>query len=288
MSKITKLTKEQTSKLDVYRDKAIEIGFRAEPRMDETKVKKLIDDLRTQNKLEPTKEFIILDSPFAAKKEYGLSPSAAAYGQHDSYWLMTYAFYRFECGLLKETDSILPMLGLASECGWYWFDGEKSIVTRRPKYLHLAPTNRGISVLHNPSSMALEYQDGTGVYALNGVRIPTEYVKLMTEQDAGQILRVPNTTIKGALIRNMGSKKMFESLPHTLVHKATIKNGGDYSLLSIVIEGLPRTYLSGTCPSKGDVWYEAVSPDCKSVEQALAWREWGKVNMPYLPPIVRT
>ena len=287
--KVEKLTDSQEAMLPIYRNKAIEVGMKADPTLDEKKVRELTDAHRVLCGVQPATEFLVLDSPGAAFKfNSNLTPSNALFGSHDVNWLYFYLFFRVECGLREETEKLKNLIELCGHTGWMWMSSDTTIVTRRPAQLHTIPKANGLLVCHNSRGKAIEYVDGWGVYCLDGVRIPTPHVHLVTNPNPTEILKIQNSEIRGALIKNMGPEVMFQALPHSILHQAEVKNGGHYTLYKIDIEGQSRHYLSGVCPSKGDRWYEAVPPTCVTVESSLAWREWGDDTIPYLPPVIRT
>ena len=294
---ITELTPEQEAMLPKYAAMGIEIGLATGPEMDEQKVRELTDAHRVMCGLKVATIFKVYDSPFAAAKDNeGLTPSNALYGQHDINWLMHYQFFRTECGLIKETDQIVYLMELAKRCGWMWMNEDTTIVTRRPKSIHLLPTKREVNgavreirVLHNPNGLALEYADGTGVYSLFGTRITKEYQWLILEAgkyDVARVLQISNSAIKTIGLRLLGPKALITV--GKAVDKWASEKGGNYVLYSVAVNGNDRLYLSGECPSKHEPFCEAVPPTIKTCKEALAWREEEVDLASYFEPIVRT
>ena len=290
--KIQSLTPAQEKAMARYREEGIRIGFATGADMDEKLVRELTDKHRELHGVPKALNFTVYDSPFAALRvNSNLTPSNALYGQHDINWLIFYAFFRIECGLIEETNGIVHLLELTKHCNWMWMSTTDTIVTRRPVELHMVPKANGISVLHNTNDMAVKYKDGEGVFALNGVRIPYNLSHFITQKDkvkAADVMKITNTEIRSEVIKMMGPEFMFSNLPSKVLERASVENGGEYDLMEIMIDEQRRVYLSGVCPSKGDRFYEAVHPDCSTVRQALSFREWGSVEMEYLPPVIRT
>jgi hypothetical protein len=292
--KIQELTDDQQKQLDVYRKKGIEVGL-ATGGYDKDKVAELTEKHRELCGLPRVglENIEHLPSPMAAYRKYSdCTPESACYGQHDVHWLYFYLFFRVECGLTKETEPVRYLIDLAHHVGWLWFFEEKTIITPRPEKIHTRTIASGLKILHNETGPAVLYPDGEGVYALNGVRIPTEFVPLMKlDAPADKILSVGNTEIRNELIKLRGTDFMIKSFKGSVIHKATVKNGGKYKLYEVTVGEQKRVYLQGTCPSKGDTFYEAVPPTVTTVEQALHWREWGQIELPdvgYKPPVIRT
>ena len=294
---IDKLTPEQEKMLPEYRRVGIEIGLATGPEMDEAKVKELTDAHREMAGVKKAEIFKVYDSPFAACKDIpGINPGNALYGQHDISWLINHQFFRTDCGLIEETKQIFYLMELAKRVGWMWMSGNTTIVTRRPKTIHMLDTKvdtnnevRILKVLHNPTGMALEYADGTGLYSLYGTRLTKEYQWLVTENgkyDISRVLNISNAAIKTIGLRVLGPKALITA--GTAIDKWSSKVGGEYTLYSVIVNENNRLYLSGECPSKHEPFCEAVPPTIKTCKQALAWRE-EEVNFDdYTEPSVRT
>jgi hypothetical protein len=322
---ITELTQEQIAKFEDYVREGIRIGLQTGAEFDENLVRMLTDRHRVTHGLEKATNFIIEDSPFAAAKKYNLSPSDALFGQHDINWLMFYKFFNVELGLKEETAKVMDLLELANHVGWMWMSSDTTIVTRRPVSLSLVPKNSklgnydiNLRVLHNENDMAIKYKDGTGVYMLNGIRIPKSLSWIITtpaeELNLQKVLKIENTEIRTEALKKVGIDRAFEKLEKASLHKETITipqyaqfltidgaNGKteevvkivpetscDYELFSVQIGAQERIYLTSKCPSSGKPFYEAVPPQVRTVRQALNWRENGEISDDYVLPEVRT
>lgn len=293
--KIKTLTKSQEEALARYRELGIKIGMKADPSIDEEKVRELTDAHRVLCGLQPAEVFTVMDSPFAACTD-GRNPGNALYGQHDISWLSFYLFFRVECGLTEETDAVKYLIELASHVGWMWMNETTTTVTRRPSEIHTRRVNvedgSTLDVLHNTDAMALQYVDGTGVYALNGIRIPKEYHWVITTPadslDMQKVLGIQNTEIRTEVLKKIGIEKAFDSLKKKLLDEGEVATGGHYSLYKVYLGEKERVYLQGNCPSKGDLFFEAVPPECSTITEALSWREEGTITLDYTPPMVRT
>jgi hypothetical protein len=296
---INELTPAQIKAIPEYTKMGIKIGLDVGPEFDEAEVRDLTDKHRELLGLQKATEFIIFDSPMAACKEIeGLSPSNALFGQHDINWIANYLFFRIECGLIKETEKIVYLAELAKKVGWMWMSDDTTIVTRRPKHINMKMTQvrnenqsetNDLLVLHNPNGLALEYADGNGVYALYGTRIPKEYQWVVTEKgqyDVKRVLGIKNAAIRTAALRAMGPRALITT--GTCLHEWESSVGGKYVLYSVEVNGNNRIYLSGECPSKHEPFCEAVHPDVKTCQEALAWREDEVDLVGYSEPLYRT
>jgi len=97
----------------------------------------------------------------------------SGYGEHDSGWLSFYDFFREVCDLKQETKKLNGLFKIAQNAGWYLPYNNICWITERHNKLFL--NKRG--QLHNENGMALQYPDGWGIYALNGVRFNEELYK---------------------------------------------------------------------------------------------------------------
>jgi hypothetical protein len=295
---LEKLTPEQEAKMASYRDEAIRVGMLTSREFNEKLVHELTDKHRVSRGLEKATNFLVYDSPFAAIKAIpSLTPSNAIYGNQDSYWLYTYDFFRKECKI-EGLDIIQHLYDLCSLMGWAWMSSDTTVVTKLPVDIRTlrkpAENVRGyLDVLHNYVGLALEYADGTGVYSINGTRIPAEYKHMMEalprEVSASEVLGIANTEIRTELLKKIGIERAFDSLKKKSLDKKTIEVGGTYELFSVTFPNdSVRIYLQGECPSNKEKFYEAAHPDCKTVEQALSFRNFGDLSISWVTPVELT
>lgn len=298
--KIQALTPEQEALFPEYVRKGIEIGLATGAEFDEKLVRALTDKHRVLYKVKKAKNFLIFDSPFAACKAIPeLNPGNALYGQHDVGWLYGYyEFFRKECGV-QGLDGIQYLLELCNHVGWMWMGRHTTVVTRRPVEIHLLTKTQGPKVLHNAQGMALKYADGTGIYCLNGTRIPIKYKHLVEarpeDMDIKEILDIENVEIRYELLKK-GGKYAFDGMDKTLLHEATLAVGGKYSLYKVKFGEDERVYLRGASPSNQEVFFDPVHPDCATIYEALLFRDpftthnWKQIAIEqgYTEPLVMT
>ena len=324
--KITSLTPEQEALLPVYRDKAIKIGLSTNPYIDEQEVKDKIDAHRKAVGLPLTSNWLFYDSPYAALTAHKeLTPATAIYGSMDISWLSNYMYYR-DVLKLEFVESAATLLEMLKVTGWLWLTEDTTVVTKQPLHLRMIekPTREGesLKVLHSYTHKAVEYIDGTGLYAMNGVVVPDDLehlaAKLPEEISPAEVLAIKNTEIRSEFIKKVGVRRMFDSLEKETLDRQTIdfpfiqdkgKNvadfystfltklnmpmtdglyGGTYELFRVKVGEHSRIYLQGSCPSNDESFFEAVHPDCRTVEQALNFRRGAPLDEPYLPPVILT
>lgn len=296
--KVTELTAEQEAILPKYVEMGIKIGLQTETNdVDYEKVKDLIDKHRELCGAPKTKEWYIYDSPYAALKAWGhtgITCYNALYGQHDIGWLAFYLYWRVEHGLIEETDKLQYLIELSKYVGWMWMCNDITIITKRPKTLNMSIKRRGnggstIKVLNSTTGPAVEYLDGYSLYATNGLRFPSEYSWIITDPSRRTLenyLKIKNVEIRNEALKLLPADALVTT--GKCIHKYSCKIGGDYALFNVPFTTGDRKYLKMKCPSSGEVTVQAVPPETKTCQQALAWREWGKLEMEYEPPLIRT
>ena len=161
---------------------------------------------------------------------------------------------------LKCCSELVPLMELAQHCGWWAPYKGYVILQDRPCAIHRNEENR----LHNESGMAVEYRDGWGVHALNGVRVPDWLVETKSgDLDPHKLTNIDNAQVRAEFVRKVGIDRCWYKLAQV------VDKSGDYELG--LIEKKP--YLKMLNPSVPELWHvEGVHPSCDSVLSALRWR----------------
>ena len=192
----------------------------------------------------------------------------SCYGQHDAAFLALFDYFRIVCGLVTQTDSLIGQWEQAQSGGWYLPYENICWVSERPCVLRLNSRDR----LHCDIGPALEYPDGWRVYALNGVVMKPDYVLTPSSSlEPDVVLREPNAEIRRELLRKIGVSRM-------VGYGRVIDRRGNYQLIDMspVFRGSGIGYapylLMPSASIDGVQHLEGVSPDCRTVEQAINWR----------------
>lgn len=125
---------------------------------------------------------------------------------------------------------------------------------------------------HRDGGAALNYEDGDKVFHLNGVISPDWLVETPAEKlDPKEILKLSNVEQRREGIRKVGIERMLAELKHKV-----LDSDGDYELLEVQLSPeLKGNYLKMKNPSIG-VWHlEGVENDCRTIKEALDWRNHG-------------
>jgi len=124
-------------------------------------------------------------------------------------------------------------------------------------------------LLHNDKGASVRYADGFSVYSLNGVRVTRELVETPAEKlDPQLVVKETNAEVRREIVRKIGVERLVQKLG-----AKTLDKKGSYELLNIDLgENRFRPYLKMLNPSVGTYHIEGVAPECRTIEQALNWR----------------
>lgn len=138
-------------------------------------------------------------------------------------------------------------------------------VSKRPKSISLNANNQ----LHNEDGPALEYRDGSIEYRMNGIPMPKEFILTpRMDLDPKEILRTRNADVRREMVKKIGINRILNQLDCKVNDEY-----GSYRLLSLDLgDWRYRPYLQMLNPSTGDYHIEGVHPSCRTVVQALKWR----------------
>jgi hypothetical protein len=177
---IDKLTPEQEAKIPAYLDEYMRIGLSTEP-CDKIKAEEAIARSYAYLKL-PAPKFHWTSSPFAGaklaaqinkgsedvtKEEISEMASKASYGSFEAYWVAFYAFIAEQLPVQK--DELIDIVkDIIKNSGVYWTFKNNVVISEKPVAIHMKDKK-----LHNPDGLALEYPDGTGIFAIEGKSYPS-------------------------------------------------------------------------------------------------------------------
>lgn len=199
MSKqIDKLTKEQEAKIPAYLDKYMKIGLSTE-RCNRPEAEKAITALYKQMDYGEIKQFHWFENPLKAVEmaakcakmdpalagrddafELAMSvpvtradltdqASKASYGSFEAYWVAFYDFVQSELDVPPH-PLVNICKGIVNNCGiFFTFEGHV-LISEKPKAIRINADSK----LHGEGDLpALEFYDGTVIYAKNGKTYPT-------------------------------------------------------------------------------------------------------------------
>jgi hypothetical protein len=146
------------------------------------------------------------------------------YGQHDAYWIAHYDVHR-RLGRVRydaDDDRHLDLwAAVARACGWWWPTRTVCVLSERPAEVHTEPVpgaSRGERRLHSEAGQAVRYDDGWGVFAWHGTRVPAWVVTGPTvERIAGET----NIEVRRCAIEHIGWDVYIDSAGLRLVDAAS-------------------------------------------------------------------
>ncbi len=141
--------------------------------------------------------------------------------------------------------------------------------------------------LHNDSGAAIEYEDGYSMYSLNGVAVP-EYLAVTRSEDLKMdfFLEEKNAAVKAEFIRKYGIERMASMGKEVDTYENYNDEWWTNSQYKIIDMSPIFTHKS-YCPYlymknqtvDGVFHMEGVHPDCKTLKDALEFRNNGFINL---------
>lgn len=121
---------------------------------------------------------------------------ASGYGQHHANWIGFYDFFRRALSLEAQTEDLAGLTEITESAGWFMPHEHICWIAER----HQRVCRNGRGQLHSHDGMAVEYPDGWGIWAWNGVRVNE------------QIILTPNTlTPEQSVARREGRTRCIKS-----------------------------------------------------------------------------
>jgi len=167
--------------------------------------------------------------------------------------------------LSPQTHQLDAWVELCGAGGWGLPFDRICYLCERPVLISL--TEHGL--LHCDGSPAVVFRDGCAVWALNGVAVPQWLGETAADEiNPRRVVQITNAEIRREFIRKVGMDKICDALQARCIDRQ-----GDYELLLLALgSGQLRPYLKMLNPSIGTWHVEGVAPTCRTVAQALAWR----------------
>jgi hypothetical protein len=172
---IDSITSEQEAMVPVYLERYLKIGLNTEPCNRPAAEAAVAVSYKVIGGLDP--QFVWADSPFqgariaaqiaagttdVTRTQIQAQTELASFGSLEACWVTFYAFITEQ--LPVESNELVKIAqNIVSECGIYWTFEKTVVMTDRPIAIHM---DNG--VLSNSNGYAIEYKDGTGVYAYKG------------------------------------------------------------------------------------------------------------------------
>jgi len=286
---IESLTQDQLDSMSVIRDRWIAIGLNTAP-MDYPAAIQAVKEAYNSANLEAPKFYIFSKGPAEALKFLAFAPFCSLseerfksasedsvlgltstireemahyekekgplkysmvmpsfYGQHEAGWLSFHNFFYEHFGL---SSLSLVLQSLAKQAEWVWMYKDLVVISQRATSLTL--NSRG--QLHNERGPAISYEDGTAIYAFNGVNLPKNWVLERDTMDPIKILQCSDTDVRAAGIALFGYDRLKKHLDYKIIEGDPSTDIG--ALVELRIPGLsrPGRFLEAICPRNGPVF----------------------------------
>lgn len=209
-------------------------------------------------------------------------------GQFWVTWPAFWSFFDEVCGLKipHELTQLMQNYCMAQKSsGWWWPHSHFCMVSDRPAWIDLKNGR-----LHSDSRAAIQWRDGWGIYALNGVRVPREIVETpIAELNPKLFTQERNAEVRREILRKTGPLWLQQKLGSRLLDQQVVAfplllemdiepETATYELHELNLGGEtgPWPYLKMWNPSEQCWHIEAVPKDCTTVQQALNFRNGGE------------
>lgn len=197
-------------------------------------------------------------------------------GSGHSAWIGYYSYFVEILKLNNITTEIIEKLthlqNLAKNCFWWYPFENICFISEKPSEIHFNENK----LLHNETEMSVKFADGWGIYSLNGTLVP-DYLVTTSAADlsADLVLKEQNSQVRYEIVKKIGIERVVSDLKAECVEGS---NYGVYELLLLDLQdGRKRPFLKMLNPSTFEYHVEGVHPDCKTIQQALNWRNGDRV-----------
>lgn len=167
--------------------------------------------------------------------------------------------------LVDQTNLAEPHRMLTESAGC--FSPYSNICWISERHHRLRRNSRG--QLHSHDGMAVQYPDGWGVWAWNGVRVTEQIILTPDTLTPEQIAKETNAQVRQVMVERIGIERVCQMFKAQCLDKR-----GEYELLALNLgDGRIRPYLKMLNPSMPGIYHvEGVLPTVKTVQEALNWR----------------
>lgn len=159
---------------------------------------------------------------------------------------------------------------ICQEFGWFWaFDDGFAVATRPPVAVRRDASGR----LHSETGPAIEYADGSGVYAIEGHRVPERAILRPSELTVADVRSASNAEKRRILRERMGEERFRKELVAKVVDIDTIPvlatdPDGPSMTRALVEDATGARTLVGSDGSTDRVYYMRVPRWCSNCAEA--------------------
>lgn len=186
-------------------------------------------------------------------------------GNHETYWLQFYEYFRKECGIKFDKDidkKLTNLIEYSKNAGWLYTYKMYAIVVDRPEEVHLED-----GLIHNENGPAIRYSDGFAIYAVNGHIVPEWLIEEKEKITLDLIKNEHNTETKRIMIDFYGPTKYILELGGEVLDSDKLNLEGSATRALIKDKNGDR-WLIGSDGSTGRVYSMPISGDVYTCAEA--------------------
>jgi len=287
---IESLNNAQLSTMSDYVSKWTQIGYNTDP-IDKIKATAAINNLYKCGKLEAPKTIVFCsgplnamltlymymykkDNPDATKKmvinyaKKNVAITTCGFGQHDVGWVSFYDFFKEQCDF-KGLEILSGTYDVCNECGWYWAYNDICFVAEKPITLSVNDMN----ILHCEDGPACAYNDGTKIFAYEGVIVTEDIIMHPESITVASINSCDNEEVKRVMVIIYGVNRYIEDLGAKTIDidMVTIdntKSDSDAIPRALIRDKNGNQYFVGTDGSTERTYFMNVSREVNSCAEA--------------------
>ena len=223
MKKIEKLTQKQEEYLIEFRQKYLDIALSPDRINRDRLTAALARVYETVDKKPP--KLLVAKSPTHAnfllenlQKGTVLSETSFGkpkgknneymWGKQDLFWIAHYIFCE-EIGVKytdKQSEKLKTIHGMSIEGMWWWPYENYCVVSENPMKIKWDDQK----LLHSDNSLAVEFEDGTGIACWHGVTVPTEWILKKDFLTSQMVLTLANAELRRCACEILGWIKVLE------------------------------------------------------------------------------
>lgn len=202
------------------------------------------------------------------------------YGPHDGHWF-AYFDLLWEQRREPAIEKLLPLMELATVCGWWSAYDKNCILQDRHSEIHFNDNDQ----LHNTDGPAVAWRDGTKLWYINGVEVDEQIVMRPETQTLQQITKEENMEIKRIraerygwvkYLTGVGAKKIdSRENPIEYTHECLYSTQDSNKPARTRDNDNMGNILLCVCPSTGKDFALEVPPTTRTCEEAQAYLSSG-------------
>lgn len=219
-------------------------------------------------------EVKLYSSPYAARQDE-LEDSE----EYFSLWTVSYAAtyeLQKEAGAAFDDDKLEELIKWADCCHYLYYNRNVVHVSQYPTVLHINENDQ----LHCDDGPALMYEDGLGIYSLNGVDVDEQIVMRPETQTIDQIRNETNEEVRVHRMERYGYEKYLEAIDAELIdeNRNDIEGTLEFLFKGKISDKDSLVVLLTNCPSTLKKFALQVPPTIKTCKEAQSWLSSGLSN----------